>query len=95
MDARSPDGDAMSSHERSTPRSRLATSSSTDRASKDNSPTSGSSRTLARDSWVFHNLRRLEANAMVRLVLAPSEMSVPLYTSLGFRTAHDLMRLDL
>lgn len=36
-----------------------------------------------------------EANAMVRLVLAPSEMSVPLYTSLGFRTAHDLMRLDL
>ena len=36
-----------------------------------------------------------EANAMVRIVLAPSEMSVPLYRSFGFRTAHDLMRLDL
>jgi GNAT superfamily N-acetyltransferase len=35
------------------------------------------------------------ANGMVRVVLAPSEMSVPLYRSLGFRTAHDLMRLDL
>jgi len=31
---------------------------------------------------------------MVRVVLAPSEMSVPMYESLGFRTAHDLMRLD-
>lgn len=32
---------------------------------------------------------------MVRVVLAPSEMSVPFYESLGFRPAHDLMRLDL
>jgi GNAT superfamily N-acetyltransferase len=35
------------------------------------------------------------AHGMVRVVLAPSEMSVPLYYSLGFRPAHDLMRLDL
>lgn len=34
-------------------------------------------------------------NGMVRVVLAPSEMSIPLYESLGFRPAHDLMRLDL
>ena len=32
---------------------------------------------------------------MVRVVLAPSEMSIPLYESLGFRAAHDLMRLEL
>ena len=32
---------------------------------------------------------------MLRVVLAPSEMSVPLYESLGFRPADDLMRLDL
>jgi hypothetical protein len=30
-----------------------------------------------------------------RIVLNPSEMSVPLYRSLGFRPADDLMRLDL
>ena len=36
-----------------------------------------------------------EASGMVRVVLAPSEMSVPLYASMGFRPAHDLMRLDL
>jgi len=34
-------------------------------------------------------------HGMVRVVLAPSEMSVPMYRSLGFRPAHDLMRLDL
>lgn len=33
--------------------------------------------------------------SMERVVLAPSPMSVPLYESLGFRPAHDLMRLDL
>lgn len=33
--------------------------------------------------------------SMVRVVLAPSEVSLPLYESLGFRPAHDLMRLDL
>jgi GNAT superfamily N-acetyltransferase len=33
--------------------------------------------------------------SMVRVVLAPSEESVPLYESLGFRPASDLMRLDL
>lgn len=32
---------------------------------------------------------------LVRVVLNPSEMSVPLYTSLGFRPADDLMRVDL
>lgn len=32
---------------------------------------------------------------MVRIVLAPSEMSIPLYASLGLRPATDLMRLDL
>lgn len=35
------------------------------------------------------------ANGMVRVVLAPSEMSVPLYESLGFRPADDLLLLDL
>ena len=35
------------------------------------------------------------AQGMVRVVLAPSEMSIPLYASLGFRVAEDLMRLDL
>lgn len=35
------------------------------------------------------------AEGMVRVVLAPSEMSKPLYRSLGFRVADDLMRLDL
>ncbi|MFC7491893.1 MULTISPECIES: GNAT family N-acetyltransferase [unclassified Knoellia] len=35
------------------------------------------------------------AEGMVRVVLAPSEMSVPFYASLGFRPADDLMRLDL
>jgi len=29
------------------------------------------------------------------MVLAPSPMSVSLYASVGMRTAHDLMRLDL
>ena len=32
---------------------------------------------------------------LVRIVLAPSVMSIPLYVSLGFRPADDLMRLDL
>ncbi|MCT1986252.1 GNAT family N-acetyltransferase [Dermacoccus abyssi] len=32
---------------------------------------------------------------MERVVLAPSEMSKPMYRSLGFREADDLMRLDL
>lgn len=35
------------------------------------------------------------AEGMVRVVLAPSEMSIPFYASLGFRPADDLMRLDL
>lgn len=35
------------------------------------------------------------AEGMVRVVLAPSEMSKPLYRFLGFRVADDLMRLDL
>lgn len=35
------------------------------------------------------------AERMVRVVLAPSEMSVPFYASLGFRPADDLLRLDL
>lgn len=35
------------------------------------------------------------AEGMVRVVLAPSEMSIPFYESLGFRPAEDLMRLDL
>jgi len=35
------------------------------------------------------------AQGMVRIVLAPSEMSIPFYASLGFRPADDLMRLDL
>lgn len=36
-----------------------------------------------------------QSNGLIRVVLAPSEMSIPLYDSLGFRVAHDLMRLDL
>jgi GNAT superfamily N-acetyltransferase len=32
---------------------------------------------------------------LVRVVLNPSEQSLPLYRSLGFRSADDLMRLDL
>lgn len=36
-----------------------------------------------------------QEHAMARVVLAPSEMSVPLYRALGFRPADDLMRLDL
>jgi GNAT superfamily N-acetyltransferase len=35
------------------------------------------------------------AEELVRVVLAPSELSVPFYRDLGFRPAHDLMRLDL
>ncbi|KGN36153.1 GNAT family N-acetyltransferase [Knoellia subterranea] len=35
------------------------------------------------------------AEGMVRIVLAPSEMSIPFYASLGFWPADDLMRLDL
>ena len=35
------------------------------------------------------------AQGLVRVVLNPSEVSVPLYTSLGFRPADDLMRVDL
>ncbi|GGL40394.1 GNAT family N-acetyltransferase [Phycicoccus endophyticus] len=35
------------------------------------------------------------AEGMVRVVLNPSEVSVPLYRSLGFEPAADLMRLDL
>lgn len=35
------------------------------------------------------------AEGMVRIVLAPSEMSVPFYATLGFRPADDLLRLDL
>ncbi|MFC7486994.1 N-acetyltransferase family protein [Knoellia sp. CPCC 206453] len=35
------------------------------------------------------------AEGMVRIVLAPSEVSIPFYASLGFRAADDLMRLDL
>ena len=35
------------------------------------------------------------AEQLERIVLNPSEMSVPLYRSLGFRPADDLMRLDL
>ena len=34
-------------------------------------------------------------NGMAKVVLAPSEMSIPLYTSVGFRVADDLMRLDM
>ena len=32
---------------------------------------------------------------MVRLVLNPSEVSLPLYSGLGFQPADNLMRLDL
>lgn len=35
------------------------------------------------------------AQQLDRVVLNPSAMSVPLYRSLGFRPAEDLMRLDL
>ena len=35
------------------------------------------------------------AEGMVRIVLAPSEMSVPFCRRLGFRAADDLARLDL
>lgn len=35
------------------------------------------------------------AEGMLRIVLAPSEMSIPLYESIGIRPAEDLMRLDL
>ncbi|SRR5690349_18221966 len=35
------------------------------------------------------------AEQMERIVLNPSEESLPLYRSLGFRAADDLMRLDL
>ena len=35
------------------------------------------------------------AEGLVRVGLNPSEMSVPLYASLGFRPADDLMRIDL
>lgn len=40
-------------------------------------------------------IRGARADGMVRVILAPSEMSKPLYRSLGFRVADDLMRLDL
>lgn len=40
-------------------------------------------------------IRGARADGMERIVLAPSEMSKPLYRSLGFRVADDLMRLDL
>ncbi|PRY54112.1 acetyltransferase (GNAT) family protein [Knoellia remsis] len=40
-------------------------------------------------------VRWAREEGMVRIVLAPSEMSVPFYASLGFRPADDLMRLDL
>ena len=32
---------------------------------------------------------------LVRVVLNPSEVSLPLYRALGFRPADDLLRLDL
>ena len=35
------------------------------------------------------------AEGMVRIVLAPSEMSRSFYAGLGFRPANDLARLDL
>ena len=35
------------------------------------------------------------AERMVRIVLAPSETSIPFYRRLGFRPAEDLARLDL
>lgn len=35
------------------------------------------------------------AAQMQRIVLNPSQMSIPMYASLGFRAADDLMRLDL
>jgi GNAT superfamily N-acetyltransferase len=35
------------------------------------------------------------AEGLARVVLNPSEVSVPLYASLGFRPADDLMRIDL
>lgn len=44
---------------------------------------------------VHELIRFARGEGMSRVVLAPSEMSIPLYESLGFRPAHDLMRLDL
>lgn len=38
---------------------------------------------------------RARTEGMLRIVLAPSEMSIPFYAGLGFRAATDLMRLDL
>ena len=38
---------------------------------------------------------RARSEGMLRIVLSPSEMSLPLYDALGFRAAHDLRRLDL
>ena len=35
------------------------------------------------------------AERLVRVVLNPSEVSLPLYRAVGFRPAEDLMRLDL
>jgi GNAT superfamily N-acetyltransferase len=35
------------------------------------------------------------AESFERIVLNPSEMSVPMYRGLGFRSADDLLRLDL
>lgn len=35
------------------------------------------------------------AEGLIRVLLNPSEVSLPLYRSAGFRPAHDLLRLDL
>jgi GNAT superfamily N-acetyltransferase len=40
-------------------------------------------------------LQWCRAEGMVRVVLNPSDMALPLYSSMGFRPADDLMRLDL
>ena len=40
-------------------------------------------------------VRWAREEGMVRIVLAPSPMSVPFYRALGFRAADDLMRMDL
>ena len=40
-------------------------------------------------------VRWCRAAGMQRIVLNPSELSLPLYRGLGFRPADDLMRLDL
>jgi GNAT superfamily N-acetyltransferase len=40
-------------------------------------------------------VRWCRASGMLRVVLNPSEMSLPLYRRLGFLPADDLMRLDL